>query len=379
MTSKDDAKIRALFMVPALLRGGAETQAIDLINSIDNSRFEKHLLVFEKELDQLERVDQTEVEFHHAVRSGKFDFLFVKKISQIIDSKKIDVIHCTLQISLLYAWLACRISKRKPKLVVAIHTTINVTKKNEVIDRLLYRQLIKSCSNVIFVCHTQRKYWLNKYPELKSKAKVVYNGIDSDYFNPGNFVSEGLSLKKKLGIDSNPTIVCIAGFRREKAHHILLQAFSRLPANVHLVLAGDGQLRSEIELTINQLGVSNRVHLMGNVDDVRPLLAAADISVLTSIAVETFSIAMLESMSMEVPFISSDIGGLAEAIEVGETGDVVPVNDVRSLEEALRKYLVDNANLKLMGKKARSRVKRMFSKSVMVSSTEKILKDAVGR
>ena len=377
MTSKDDKKIRALFMVPALLRGGAETQAIDLINSIDNSRFEKHLLVFEKELDQLERVDQTEVEFHHVVRSGKFDFLFVKKISQIIDAKKIDVIHCTLQISLLYAWLARRISKRKPKLVVAIHTTTNVTKKNELIDQLLYRQLIKSCSNVIFVCHTQMKYWLNKYPELKSKSRVVYNGVDSDYFNPDDFISEGLFLKKKLGIDSNPTIACIAGFRREKAHQILLQAFSRLPENVHLILAGDGQLRSEIELTINQLGLSNRVHLMGNVDDVRPVLAATDVTVLTSTAVETFSMAMLESMSMSVPMVATDIGGLSEAIIPGETGGLVSPEDVAGLAYALSRYVINREYATSMGSRSRALVVEKFSKSFMVRDTERVLVETV--
>jgi len=365
-------------MLPALLRGGAETQAIDLINGIDGRYFEKYLLVFEKELDQLERVDMGSVKFHHVIRKGKFDFSFVRKISKLIDINKIEVIHCTMQISLLFAWLACRLSKQKPELVVAIHTTVNVNKKNEIIDQLVYRQLFRSCKKLIFVCQTQKNYWLSKYTELSNKSEVVYNGVDTEYFNPEKFVNEGLLLKKELNIaDNNPVIVCIAGFRREKAHDILLQAFSQLPSNVHLVLAGDGLLRGEIESTIKQLDLSNRVHLLGNVNDVRPVLSVADISVLASVAVETFSIAMLESMSMKVPFISSDIGGLAEAIDVGETGDLVPVGDVESLKITLMKYLLDKEKLKLMGENSRNRVDSMFSKLKMVSDTEKILENVV--
>lgn len=365
-------------MVPNLLRGGAETQVIDLINSIDNHHFEKHLLVFEKELDQLERVDRETVEFHHIIRAGKFDFTFVRKITKLIDTKKIDIIHCTIQISLLFAWLACRLSKHKPELVLAIHTTVNVSKKNELFDQILYRQLFRSCKKLIFVCYTQKQYWLNKYPELNTKSEVVYNGVDTHYFDPEYFVNDGLLLKKDLAIsDDSPVIVCVAGFRREKAHHILLQAFSQLPANVHLILAGDGALRSEIESIIKRLNLSNRVHLLGNVNDVRPVLSASDISVLSSIAVETFSIAMLESMSMKVPFISSDIGGLAEAIDIGETGDVVPVGDVESLKNTLMKHLSDKEKLKSMGENSRNRVERMFSKTMMVSNTEKILKEVL--
>jgi len=365
-------------MVPALLRGGAETQAMELINGIDSRYFEKYLLVFEKELDQLEKVDMDTVEFHHVIRKGKFDFSFVRKIAKIIDVNKIEVIHCTMQISLLFAWLACRLSKQKPELVVAIHTTININKKNEIIDQLLYRQLFRACKKLIFVCQTQKNYWLRKYTELNGKSEVVYNGVDTEYFNPEKFVDEGLLLKKELNIAGNsPVIVCIAGFRKEKAHGILLQAFSQLPANVHLVLAGDGLLRGEIELIINQLDLSNRVHLLGNVDDVRPVLSVADISVLASVAVETFSIAMLESMSMKVPFISSDIGGLAEAIVAGETGDVVPVGDVELLKSTLNKYLLNKGKLKSMSENSRNRVEKMFSKPIMVANTEKILKDLV--
>lgn len=377
MTVTSSKKINALFMVPTLMRGGAETQAIDLINGIDDSKFDKHLLVFEKQIDQLDRLDKKSVTFHHEFRSSKFNFSFIRRISKLIDDYDIEVIHCTLQVSLLFAWLACLFAARKPKLIVAIHTTKNVSNKNELIDRLLYRPLMRACTRIIFVCHTQKDFWLKKYPELTNKSEVVYNGVDIDYFDADAFRQDAETLKKKLMISSDDQVlVCVAGFRREKAHDLLLEVFSKLPSSVHLILAGDGLLRTEIEFKINELKISERTHLLGNISDVRPVLAASDISVLASVAVETFSIAMLESMSMCVPFISSDIGGLAEAIEVNVTGDVVAVNDANSLYASLSKYLLDKDKLKQMGINSRMRVEKLFSQKQMVTSTEKILQDS---
>lgn len=367
-------RTKCLFVLPSLLRAGAETQTIDLVNGIDALKYEKHLLVFEKNIDQFDRIDKDTVIFHHVVRRTKFSFMFIKKISMLIDRYDVDIIHCTLQISLLFSLLACVFSKNKPRIVVAIHTTTNVNLKNELIDKYLYRYLFKYCKKIIFVCYSQKKHWLKKYPEIRSKNEVVYNGVDVDFFSPGEFINNGLSLKKKLNIPcTSPVIVCIAGFRKEKAHNILLNTLSNLPDNIHLILAGDGELRCEIQKMVNTLNLTTRVHLVGNVNDVRPILAASDISVLTSTSVETFSIAMLESMSMKVPFIATNIGGLSEAIVKGVTGDLFSSGDINELKNILLYYLSDKDRLKNMGMESRKMVKDRFSKNIMINKTEDIL------
>jgi len=368
------SKIKCLFIVPSLMRGGAETQAIDLINGIDSNQFEKHLLVFEKAIDQRDRVDQKLVKFHHCVRKSKFDLTFIKEIAQVIDDNEIDVVHCTLQISLLFAWLAKKMSRTSPRLIVAIHTTINVSQKNEWLDMFIYRRLIKSCEKIIFVCQTQADVWAKKYPEIKSKSVVVYNGVNTTYFNREDFVQQGLELRKSLNISiKDQVITCIAGFRVEKGHKYLFDAFLKLPSHVHLILAGDGLLKKDMEDYVSSIRLSDRVHFLGNVSDVRPVLAASNVSVLTSTAVETFSIAMLESMSMQVPFVSTDIGGLKEAVEEGETGYIVPVGDIDAISNALSTCLNNEENLIQMGVKSRERVEKLFSEELMVNNTQIIL------
>ena len=80
---------------------------------------------------------------------------------------------------------------------------------------------------------------------------------------------------------------------------------------------GDGPQRGEIDAEIDRLGLGAHVKVVGEVEDVRPWLAAMDVFVLSSTAVETFSNSVLEAMSMALPIVSSRIGGMSEMLQFG--------------------------------------------------------------
>lgn len=366
--------IRVLFIVPSLKRAGAETQIIDMVNALQDAGIERHLLSFGQELDQLERVKCDEVSFHHALRRSKYDTKYIRDIAKIIDEKQIDVVHCTLQFSLLVAWLARARSRRKPKMVAAIHTTQNLGMKEELQDRLIYQWLLRRCDAIIFVCKQQAGYWYRRYPMLRAKSAVVYNGVDVGSYDPGHYTEKGISLRRAHSIPENAFVVsCIAGFRPEKGHINLIKAFSYLPDNSYLMLAGDGKTRSEAESIVAAMGLSDRVFFLGNLSDVRPLLAASSITVLASTAVETFSIAMLESMAMKVPMLASDIGGLSEAIRPGKTGYLVAPGNISELAASLEKMSGDPQAVVDMGDSARKLVESEFSTQAMARETQKVL------
>lgn len=369
MTDNNQENINVLFIVPSLRRAGAETQLIDLANGLDRRRFKKTLVAFERNVDQIARVDVSEISFHHHPRRNRFDLSVAREIARLIDDRRIDLIHCTMQISLFFAWMATHYSKRKPKMVVAIHTTINVSIKAELYDRLLYRWLIAGCDRVIFVCNAQAEYWKANFSFLSNIATVIYNGVDPDYFDRKPFEKQRLELRRRLDIpDQASVIACIAGFRPEKGHDILLNAFSRLGPMPYLVLAGTGPLQNESEKLCRQLMIDDRVIFLGDVTDVRPLLAASDVTVLAS-AVETFSIAMLESMAMGVPTFVTDIGGLREAVIPGDTGDLVEAGNSAQLAETLEQYIYDKQRLNVMGERARHRIRDLFCNDKMIKLT----------
>ena len=365
--------IRTLFILPSLRRAGAQAQTVDLLNAMGDG-FAKNLLVYEGNLDLLGRLNREKVDFIHIQRRKKLDMDLVRAIARVIDQREIQVVHCTLQFAFLMGWLATRFSKRKPPLVASIHTTLNVSLKEELLDRLLYRRILRNCEKIIFVCETQEKYWSGKFPELGEKAAVVYNGVDADHFSPGKAADKGRSLRLKHHIGDNSFVFCcIAGFRKEKGHDLLVRAFSEIGEDSHLLLAGEGEFKPGIEELVSRLGLSERVHFLGNVEDVRPVLEATDVSVLSSTAVETFSIAMLESMAMEVPVVATDIGGLKEAVIPGRTGELVPPGNFIALRGAMVRRLEDRRGTAEMGRQARKEVLRRFTVEKMRENTEQVL------
>lgn len=372
-----DTRLTVLFIMPSLKRGGAEVQVVELVNGLDSTRFSKHLFTFEPGLDLLDRLDQSTVSFQHWPRMNRYDYRSITQIARIIDERCVDIVHCTLQMALLRGWMGVRLSKRKPKLVVTLHTTVVLSKKAELLNRTLMQWLMRSCEKVVCVCRSQEEHWIAQYPFLHGRTLVIYNGVDPGHFSPEHSRLAGADLRRQHRVPSDAFVFCcIAGFRKEKNHRCLIEAFTQATEhrkNVFLLLAGDGAYRGEIQQLVEQYHISERVVFLGNISDVRPVLAASDSSVLASIAQETFSIAMLESLSMQVPMIATNVGGLREAIISGETGILIEPGSVESLADAMAHMLDHTEACQQMGSAGRELVLAQFSQRKSIEATSALL------
>jgi glycosyltransferase involved in cell wall biosynthesis len=370
------SRLRVLFVVPSLRHGGAEMQVVHLVNGLDAAKFEPHLLYYDKGDALRGRVDTAKVRICRLHKTGRFGLPLASALARLIDERKIDVVHCTLQYSLFLAWMARISARSKPALVCAIHTTINRGLYEEMFDRVLYRRLFRACKALIFVCRSQCEHWLRKYPELESRAHVVFNGIDTKTFDPARS-GNGAKIRESFGIpDDGRLVACVAAFRPEKGHDLLVTAFGKALEQcpqAYLLLAGDGPTRQSVERLVSELGLAPRVKFAGAIDDVRALLAASDATVLASTAVETFSMAMLESMAMGVPVVATDMGGTREAVWDGKTGLIVPPDDVPALARALVRLLGDDERRRTFGASARKLVLERFTEEQMIRETERIL------
>lgn len=375
-------KKKILFIVPSLCRAGAETQVVNLVNGLDDRLFEKHLLCFENDLALKPSINNT-VNFHHIQRTCKYDISLGKKVGLLIDRYCIDLVHCSLHIALLTGWLGIRFSTRKPPSIVALHTTVNRNLKAEVLELFLYQWLMRSCKKVVCVCERQKQHWAKKFPFLERQAQVIYNGVDIDYFSRYQVIEQAEQLRASLDIPEDAKVIChIAGFRPEKGHALLLEAFQAVldsVKNVYLIFAGNGTLRLQIMELVGQMGLTGNVRFLGAVSDVRPLLTISDLSVISSTAVETFSIAMLEAMSMEVPLVAVDIGGMSEAVITGKTGYLVPAKNHQALCQRLVDALNNDQQRKLFGLQSRQYIVDRFSSQLMIGQTERLILDVVGR
>jgi glycosyltransferase involved in cell wall biosynthesis len=370
-------RIRALFIVPSLGRAGAETQVVDLVNNLDPERFEKHLVTFESNLDQLPRVNTQEVTHHYTCRRSKFDLGPARAIAGLIDRLKIDVVHCTLQIALCMGWLGVRLSKRRPPLIVAVHGTENRSWKNEILDRVIHRWLMGTCARVLFVCDTQHDFWITKYPELSRVAVTVHNGVNVSRLDPVEARVEGRRLRERLGISSDALVVAqVAAFRPEKGHAYMVAAAKKLVSeqpSLVVLFAGSGDLKEQVERDVAACGLTRNVRFLGSVADIRPVYGAADVVALPSTTVETFSMAILEALALEVPVVASDVGGARELVIHGKTGLVVPPCDAVALAAGLRAVLMNAPSLRAMGLAGRTLVTDRFTQASMVQKTARVL------
>jgi glycosyltransferase involved in cell wall biosynthesis len=146
------------------------------------------------------------------------------------------------------------------------------------------------------------------------------------------------TVRSALGAAADvPIALCLARMEPQKRHDVLLEAWARIGGWSVLWLAGDGSLRSSLEQQARDLGIDDRVRFLGNRCDVPDLLAAADLTVLTS-DWEGMPIAVLESLAAGVPVVATDVDGVAEALADGG-GVVVPRGEPQAVADAVRSLL----------------------------------------
>ena len=191
-------------------------------------------------------------------------------------------------------------------------------------------------------------------------------GIDIDYFSVDatGMTAAAQSLLESLDLPENTFIFSFIGrLNKDKGVSELVNAFSNLPIEAHLVIAGDLDLSAPLDSATSELIESHaRIHALGFVDDVRPLLAISDILVLSSYR-EGFPNVLLQAGAMRRPAIASDINGCNEIIENGKNGWLVPAKDVDGLQQAMQTAMNEEAQtLHNMGKNAREKVVGQFER-----------------
>lgn len=192
---------------------------------------------------------------------------------------------------------------------------------------------------------------------------VVYNGIATNLF-AFNAVAR-LRIRQELLIDEDCRLLLAVGrFHQQKDYPNLFHAFTEMPVNVRLCIAGDGPLRGDLEALVVRLGIADRVRFLGARCDVPDLMSAADIFVLSSSS-EGFGLVVAEAMACERVVVATDCGGVREVI--GEAGYLVKPKDFKALAQALQTALLLPATQSAsFGRAARQRVIDKFSLDAVV-------------
>jgi glycosyltransferase involved in cell wall biosynthesis len=176
----------------------------------------------------------------------------------------------------------------------------------------------------------------------------------------------------------HPAVVTVAGLLERKGVHVLLDAFAAVAADhpaAHLYYVGDGPERVALERRSAELGLAERVHLVGFQADPGSYLRAADIFVLASFR-ESFGLAALEARAAGCAVVVSNADGLPEAVNRGVAGMVVPARDVDALAGALRILLGSPGELAQRQRCASVHLEQ-FTAARMASNTEHVYQQAM--
>ncbi len=174
---------------------------------------------------------------------------------------------------------------------------------------------------------------------LRSKVRVIHHGVEPERFRPD--IRPRLELRSKLSIPAEAILVgCVAHLVPVKGHPTLLEALSRVPG-MHAALAGrpDHAGHAEhLQKMASELGIEDRVHFLGHIDDVPAFLTEMDVAVLPTWAkwrMEGCPVALLEAMASGTACVATDIPGVRDIIQHERNGLIVPPEDSDTLARTL--------------------------------------------
>ena len=192
-----------------------------------------------------------------------------------------------------------------------------------------------------------------------ARIEVIRSGVEVEDFADLDHMRA--SARASFGVEDGVAMLAVvAALEYRKGHDVLLEAVAAMrQPRVRLYCAGEGSRAQALQAHAKDLGLAERVTFLGRVDDVRPILAAADVVVMPS-RQEGLGVAVLEAMAAGRPVVASDVGGLPEALG-RDAGILVRAEDVLALREALDRLVGDHALRARFGVAARARVGAGFT------------------
>ena len=260
-------------------------------------------------------------------------------------------------------------SGRRPPIVATIHNI-----HNPMHFRYAGHILQRCTDYVIFESHYERDRCMASGLSA-DKSTVIHSGIDTDKFLPR---PRDNALAARYGIDPERHRVfgIVARLSEEKGHNYLLQAFAGVrekTPEARLMVVGDGPLGPEVRAQATSLGLDDAVIFTGTQRNIPDYLALFDVFVLSSTR-ESFPLAAREAMAAGRPVIAPRIGGCPEVVDEGVTGFLFESRNVDQLRDRMLDML-DKERALQMGRAARERVERLFSRRSWVEGDEQVYQD----
>jgi len=351
--------------------GGLENGIVNLINHMPADRYRHAVIALTAVTDFRQRIQRDDVEFislnkapgHGIWLFPKLFALFRRLRPAIVHSRNLAALEAQLP-----AWAAgvpVRIHGEHGRDVGDLDGS-NVTYQRV---RRFYRPFV---NYYLALSQDLREYLTTQIKVPEDKVLQIYNGVDTDRFHPAGLDHSipGCPFSRH----DHWIVGTVGRMQTVKDQPMLVRAFIRaleidpsLSGRLRLVMIGDGPLRAECKQLLEAGRIGDLAWLPGERSDVAEIMGGFDCFILPSLA-EGISNTILEAMASSLPVIATDVGGNADLVKSGVTGQIVPAGDPEALADQIVKLAKAPSQAKTMGRLGRERVEEKFSMNAMVAA-----------
>jgi len=314
------------------------------------------------------------------IRDAQLLFQIIQRVIQILSIKipKVDLIHCSLAWFPSFIAIYAKIENNCPVIITehgvafrdlsVYHSSYLLNGPSSKLWKFFSGNIIRSIYSIadvlMPVCYANAK-WAENIGTLNSKIKVAYNGIDTKKYRPMKIDNDGTEgNNKEVAFANRPTIVYMGRVEVLKDVINLIESMKyvkkQIP-NVQCLIYGistDLNYASQCVELVNDFGLNENVKFMGSTREPEKAYNIADVVVLCSIA-EGFPYTIIEAMACKKPIVSTDVGGIREALE--GCGLLVKSRHPLELSNALVKLLKDEQWRDDLGATGLQRVRQMYT------------------
>lgn len=358
-------RIHIQHVVLSLQPGGLENGVVNVANRLDPQRFRSSVCCLKHAGEFAVRLDRASVPVYEMNWRGGNDVFMPFRLAKLFRQNKVDIVHTRNAESFFYGFLGAKLAG----VSAIVHSEHGRTFNDRAI-RFRIQNFFSRYTDNIFALSEQLKRDLVAHIGIPAnRIDVQYNGVDLKRFRM--LGSEGMRAKLRIAADA-VVVGSVGRLVTLKNYQLLLRAAHSLGVeHVVIVLVGDGPERGALEAMADQLGMRERVHLLGHRDDVAELIRAMDIFVLPSTS-EGMSNTMLEAMAAGVAVIASNVGGNPELVRDGIDGLLFESGDVAGLSDQLKSLIADPARRSALASAGRERIELEFSMEAMIARYEKV-------
>jgi glycosyltransferase involved in cell wall biosynthesis len=366
-----------VYVVNALNAGGTERLVVDMSRAFARE-FDLRVVCLDEPGIWAAALRADGIPVHCLWRRPGLDLAMPRKLAAIFRAAGTRIVHAHQCTPWFYAALA-RLRYRAPALLLEEHGRFYP----EVLNRkrvFLNRMLIRNLTHEFVAVSQDVRSRLERFEGLDaSRVRVIYNGVTA---RAPLSAAARQRLRAELGFSPGDFVIGTVGrFDSIKNLPMLVRAIASLGADAHRVrglLVGDGPEMSRISALVNELDLGSRVRLTGFREDARELAQCMDLFVLSSFS-EGTSMALLEAIAVGVPVAVTAVGGNPEIVSAGETGWVVPSDDVGALSAALREALADEGARTRRSAAGQRRFDERFRFETMLENYRELYRELLAR